>query len=779
MKVLDTTSFAILPTQEKIEGEPKLHVGSVISFTWKDHRLSGTNEHGEFLIYFAEKKIPRIIVNPFGKVNSASSIAVSLKQEPHEAIFYESNDHLIISCGSVMVEVAKDNFAIKVSNGKKTIFQSASPSAFYKNSGEVFFDSLMEIKDVFYGFGEKTGFLNKRGSKLSMWNTDVYAPHNKDTVELYQSIPYFIVHSKQRSYGLFFDNTFKTEFDTQTYSNKYGMSADGGQIDFYLFVGEDLKEITSLYSELTGRMSLPPKWAIGYHQSRYSYRSEQEVLEVANRFKQEGIPIDCIFFDIHYMRDYRVFTFDKDHFSQPDKLISTLLDDGIKVVPIVDPGVKKDVQYSVYKEGVKKGLFCKYLDGQIYYGDVWPGTSAFPDFMNPEARKWWGSLHKFYTDLGIEGIWNDMNEPSVFNESKTMDLEVMHDVDGDLKPHLEMHNTYGLYMSKATAEGLAELVPDKRPFVLTRAGYAGIQRYATVWTGDNRSHWEHLEMSLPMIMNLGMSGVAFTGADVGGFSSDCTHELLIRWNQVGAFMPYFRNHSVQDSIRQEPWVFGEATTEIVKKYIKLRYTWLPYIYSLFHESSQTGLPIVRPLVLEYPEDENTFNCSDQFLLGSNVMVAPILRPGVTHRSVYIPEGTWYDYWTKEVYEGGKHLLIEAALDVLPIFIKEGTILPIGSDIQNTTEHQKIEVEIYAGKKGEFNLYEDDGSSMGYKEDHYSITNILTEMNAECMNIKVTSSGDLTWKSQIEKVKIFGFSGDVRVENPSELREPEKWKIEIQ
>lgn len=760
--MLDTTSFAILPSQEKMKGEPKLHVGAVTSFAWNDNMLSGINEKGEFLVYFADRKIPRIIVNPFGKVSTAASIAVSLEQSPQAASFQESTDHLKVSCGSIAVDIDKSTFRIRIYHGQQIIFQTASPSVLYKNSGEVFLDAQMEPEDVFYGFGEKTGFLNKRGSKLSMWNTDVYAPHNKDTVELYQSIPFFISHNKKNSYGLFFDNTFRTEFDTQTYSNKYRISASGGQIDIYLLAGDDLKEITKLYSDLTGKMSLPPKWAIGYHQSRYSYRSEQEVLDVANRFKQDGIPLDCIFFDIHYMNDYRVFTFDHDQFPQPRNLISSLLNDGIKVVPIVDPGVKKDVHYPVYIDGVRKGFFCKYLDGQIYHGDVWPGTSAFPDFMNTEARKWWGGLHQFYTDLGIEGIWNDMNEPSVFNESKTMDLDVMHDLDGELRSHLEMHNTYGLYMSKATAEGLAELNPDKRPFVLTRAGYAGIQRYAAVWTGDNRSHWEHLEMSLPMIMNLGMSGVAFTGADVGGFSSDCTPELLIRWTQVGAFMPYFRNHSVQDSIRQEPWVFGEATAEIVKKYIKLRYKWLPYLYSLFHESSQTGVPLVRPLVMEYPDDEKTFNISDQFLFGCNVLIAPILRPGVSHRSVYLPQGTWYDYRTKETYEGGKHILIEATLDMLPIFIKEGTILPLGSDIQNTTESQSLELEVYPGKKGEFSLYEDDGCSYGYKKGQYSIRKIQAEMNDGCMMVNVHSVGESKWNSPIEKVKVIGFKGEVKL-----------------
>ncbi|PLR77376.1 alpha-glucosidase [Bacillus sp. V3-13] len=775
--MLDTTSFAILPSEEKADREPRRTVGSVKFYSWENNKLTGKLEHGEFLIYFAEKKIPRIIVNPFGEVNLSSSIAICLPEVPLGASFEDLPGCLHVKNEFVEIEIGKNPFTITILNHKKAIFKSESPFALYKNNGEVSFDVKMDPQDAFYGFGEKTGFLNKRGSTLSMWNTDVYAPHNKDTVELYQSIPYFIVHSQYRSYGLFFDNTFRTEFDTQTCSNKYSATAAGGQIDFYVLAGENLKEITGLYTELTGKINLPPKWAIGYHQSRYSYKSEQEVMEVVNRFKSEGIPLDCIFFDIHYMKEYRVFTFDKNQFPQPGHLIKSLADEGIKVVPIVDPGVKKDVLYPVYQEGVNKGYFCKYLDGQLYYGEVWPGISAFPDFMNSSVRSWLGNLHKYYTDLGVEGIWNDMNEPSVFNESKTMDLDVVHDVDGVIKPHLEMHNTYGLFMSKATAEGLAELLPDKRTFVLTRAGYAGIQRYAAVWTGDNRSHWEHLEMSLPMIMNLGMSGVAFTGTDVGGFSSDCTPELLIRWTQVGAFMPYFRNHSVQGSIHQEPWVFGEATSAIVKKYIQLRYKWLPYLYSLFYESARTGLPIVRPLVLEYPEDENTFNCSDQFMLGSQVLIAPILRPGVTHRSVYLPEGNWYDYWTKEVYRGGKHILVEGKLDVLPIFIKEGSIIPIGSDIQNTSEEQTLHLEVYAGPGAVFDLYEDDGASVRYRDGIYAITNIKTKIEGDRLKIEVKVNGDPSLKSRIEQVQVFGFPGDIKIENLSDTREKVEWKIE--
>ncbi|PAE32512.1 hypothetical protein CHI06_26520 [Bacillus sp. 7884-1] len=539
----------------------------------------------------------------------------------------------------------------------------------------------------------------------------------------------------------------------QNKSDVLTIMAEGGQVNTYIMLAQDVKEAVTLYTTLTGKTPLPPKWSLGYHQSRYSYTSEDEVKDIVKSFKDYEIPLDCVFLDIHYMNGFRVFTFDEDKFPHYKELIKELTGEKIDVVPIVDPGIKKDEAYPVYYEGMKKGYFSKYLSGEVYYGEVWPGISAFPDFFHTEVQEWWGELHRFYTDLGIRGIWNDMNEPSVFNESKTMDLDVIHNADGKEITHREGHNLYGLYMSKATFEGLQKLLGNGRPFSLTRAGYAGVQRYSAVWTGDNRSHWEHLEMSLPMIMNLGLSGVAFTGADVGGFSSDTTPELLIRWTQVGAFMPYFRNHSVQDSIYQEPWAFGKETLASVKKYIELRYRFMPYLYSLFHESEKTGLPIVRPLVMEYPNDPETFQCSDEFLLGSKLLIAPILRPGQSHRSVYLPEGMWYDFWTHQKYEGGKYHLISADLDTLPIFIKAGTILPLGTAVKNTKEKQKIELQIYHSENGMTGfLYEDDGYSYNYRKDEF---NLQTFNMGEDLQLRTEREGSYSEAAPIKNIEIIG------------------------
>ena len=531
----------------------------------------------------------------------------------------------------------------------------------------------MDKDDHFYGFGEKTGFLDKRGEKMTMWNTDVYAPHNPEIDALYQSIPYFMTVRNGNAHGIFFDNTGKTVFDMKSSTESYSFSAETGQLDYYVFAGPTPKAVLEQYTEITGKMPLPPKWTLGYHQSRYSYKNEQEVRELVNNFKAKGIPLDAIYLDIHYMDGYRVFTFDEARFPNPKGLLEDLKEAGIHVVPIVDPGVKEDPEYSVYQEGINEDYFCKYIEGNIYYGDVWPGNSAFPDFTNDDVREWWGEKHKFYTDLGVEGIWNDMNEPAVFNETKTMDVKVMHDNNGDPKTHRQLHNVYGFLMGEATYEGMKKELDGNRPFLLTRAGYAGVQRYASVWTGDNRSFWEHLQMALPMCMNLGISGVPFSGPDVGGFAHDSNGELLARWTQFGTFTPYFRNHSVLESIHQEPWSFGEEYEQVIKEAIQERYVWLPYLYTLFQEASVTGMPVMRALLLEYPDDKNVFNLSDQFMIGSDIIVAPILTPDTNYRVVYLPEGNWINHSTEEVLEGNQHILAYAPIDTIPIFIKEGSI----------------------------------------------------------------------------------------------------------
>ena len=727
--MLETTSFAILPSKTaKIEEKFGL-MNAVTDFTWDGNALCGQLSKGVFKIYFVQPAVVRIIVATGAKIDEKPTIATIGDDGAMVADFRDDGDVLVITNGEYTVKVNKTLFSVAITKGDKVVFASCNNMANYGRDKKIRFNASKTPGTMMYGLGEKAGFLNKDGERISNWNTDVFAPHNKDTVELYQSIPFVVMHDTKRTTGVFFDNPYRTEFDMQTTVDELNITADGGQINAYIVLGDDLKEVVANYTGLTGKTPLPPKWSLGYHQSRYSYSSQDEVRQIVAKFKEHDLPIDCIFLDIHYMDDYRVFTFDEQQFPDYRELIAELNADQIDVVPIVDPGVKKDPEYAVYREGVEKGYFSKYLEGEIFIGPVWPGPSAFPDFLNGKVQKWWGDLHKFYTDLGVRGIWNDMNEPSVFNENKTMDLDVMHDLDGKLITHKEGHNLYGLYMSKATFEGLQEQL-QARPFSLTRAGYAGVQRYSAVWTGDNRSHWEHLEMSLPMMMNLGLSGVAFAGADVGGFSSDATPELLIRWTQVGAFMPYFRNHSVQESIFQEPWVFGAETLASVKKYIEVRYQFMPYIYTLFAEAEKTGLPVVRPLVMEYPTDPKTFNCSDQFILGANVLVAPILRPGQTVRSVYLPAGTWYDFWSNEQYDGGQYILVDADLDTMPIFVKAGTVLPLGSAVKNTKEIQNVMLMVYPNANGTASgeLYEDDDYTYAYQTGDYCLINFTYSDN---------------------------------------------------
>lgn len=754
MYMLDTTSFAILPSEKSNPKETMHDIFSIMSYEWDGKILTGNLSKGVFTLYFINDRTMRFICNLFGEVDISKSIAVIQEDSFMEGSLTETEDFLKLYFGLNEVILLKEKFSIIVKQKGQIVFQTSYPTVSYSSKKHIYFSINKPPKAPIYGLGEKTGFLDKNGAKISNWNTDVFAPHNKDTIELYQTIPFMMIHELTKTIGIFFDNTYRTEFDMQTYWDKLTIMAEGGQIDSYIIIAENIKEVVMAYTDLTGKTPIPPKWALGYHQSRYSYMTQSEVEELVQKFKKYQIPVDSIFLDIHYMDGYRVFTFDEDRFPKYGDLIKNLKEQQIDIVPIVDPGVKKDFDYWVYREGVENEYFSKYFDGTIYHGEVWPGVSAFPDFLNQKVQKWWGGLHRFYTDLGIRGIWNDMNEPSVFNETKTMDLDVMHNQDGKKITHREGHNLYGLYMSKATYDGLKSNLSNCRPFVLTRAGYAGIQRFAAVWTGDNRSYWEHLEMSLPMIMNMGLSGVSFAGADVGGFSSDTTPELLIRWTQVGAFLPYFRNHSVQDSIYQEPWAFGKDTLQSVKKYIELRYRFLPYIYTLFYEGEKTGLPVVRPLVMEYPNDPETFQCSDEFLLGSQILIAPIVRPGKTRRSVYFPEGTWYNFWTDEKIAGGQYYLIHADLNTLPLFIKEGTILPLGTPVKNTKEKQDIELFVYLSDDKEITgyLYEDDGISFNYRNQEYKITTFRMEEDYQVIS---ESQGRYTKGSSVISTKIIG------------------------
>lgn len=619
----------------------------------------------------------------------------------------------------------------------------------------------LEKGDCIYGLGDKTGVLNKRHYEYEMWNSDIPAPHEDNFKSLYKSIPFMMVLKEKAAYGIFLDNHCKTFFDLGKESGDYCLfGAEQGNLDYYFMAGESLKDVISQYTWLTGRSPMQQLWTLGYHQSRWGYESEEKIREIARGLRENDLPCDCIHFDIDYMDHYKVFTWNQDTYQDERKVISDLREMGIKAVTIIDPGVKVEKDYYVYEEGLAKGFFARvpgYKEkegaesggtsaqqdvcgdcGQraaaqqgVYVNEVWPGDAVFPDFGNPAVRAWWADKQRFLIDRGVSGLWNDMNEPASFRGPLPDDV-VFTDEDQPA-PHSRIHNIYGHNMAKATYEGWKKY-SGKRPFVITRACYSGSQKYTTAWTGDNHSLWSHIRMMIPQICNLGMSGMSFVGADVGGFGSDATPELFARWIQAGCFMPLFRNHCALGRRSQEPWQFGEEVLSISRKYISLRYELLPYLYDLMRETELTGIPMVRPLVLEYEGDENVRNRNDEFMLGDRMLIAPVVEQGAREKLVYLPEGVWYDYWTGERREGGSFFVKEAPLDVCPVYVKAGAVIPkyparlcVGPD-----KDDLLILEAWPGE-GTYLHYQDNGEDFDYRQgafNEYVIVNRDGEVTAE-------------------------------------------------
>lgn len=612
--------------------------------------------------------------------------------------------------------------------------------------------------EVIYGLGDKTGFLNKKGYDYIMWNSDNPDPQveNPTFRAMYKSIPFFIVLREEAVYGIFMDNTYKSFFDMGFESSQYySFGAVEGEADYYFIAGDTIAEIIEGYTELTGRAPLPQMWTLGYHQSRWSYASAEEVLCLAKNFRTYGIPCDAIHLDIDYMDNFKVFTKNDETFPSLEKLSDELSQMGIKLVTIIDPGTKAEEGYHMYDEGIANGYFAKDAEGNVYHNEVWPGDSVFPDFTSEKVREWWGSQTKLLTRQGIRGIWNDMNEPASFRGPLPDDI--VFPGDGSPRCHKEVHNVYGHLMAKATYEGLKKQ-DGRRPFVITRACYSGSQKYSTVWTGDNQSLWAHLQMAIPQMLNLGMSGMPIVGTDIGGFGAHTTPELLSRWIEAACFSPLFRNHSAKDTRHQEPWVFDKKTLDINRKYIELRYKYLPYLYDLCYEETKTGLPILRPLVLHYQQDKNTWECNDEYMVGSCMLVAPVTQQGARERMVYLPEGIWVDYWTGERIAGGDYILKEAPLDICPLYVKAGSILPVYEGLQSIEpEHIKaLTLEYYPesmkkpvifGRKQEeqeesrYVHYQDNGVDFAYEKGEYNLYEfIFSEKRSNGLQVKMLKEG---------------------------------------
>ncbi len=578
--------------------------------------------------------------------------------------------------------------------------------------------------ECFYGLGDKATQMNLKGKRVENFATDQYA-YQKEQDPLYKVVPFYIgLHNKQ-SYGIFFDNTFRTFFDfCQERRNVTSYWAEGGEMNYYFIYGPQMQDVVTTYTDLTGKPELPPLWVLGYHQCKWSYYPESKVKEITSKFRELKIPCDAIYLDIDYMEGFRCFTWNKNYFPDPKRMVAELAEDGFKTVVIIDPGIKIDKDYWVYKEALEKDYFCKRADGPYMKGKVWPGECNFPDYTNPVVREWWAGLFKeLVSEIGVKGVWNDMNEPAVMEvPNKTFPMDVRHFYDGNPCSHRKAHNIYGTQMARATYHGVKRFAYPKRPFVITRSAYSGAQRYTSSWTGDNVATWEHLWIANIQVQRMSISGMGFTGSDIGGFAEQPTGELYARWIQLGVFHPFCRTHSSGDHGNQEPWAFDEEVINITRKFVSLRYQLLPYLYTMFWQYIEEGLPMLKPLVYYDQEDTQTHYRNDEFIFGNQILVCPILEPNAVGRRMYIPRGEWYNYWTNELFVGGREIWVDTKFDEIPVFVKAGAIIPKYPVQQYVGELEFDELTLdvyYKNGKEQSGVYEDAQDGYDYKKGRYS------------------------------------------------------------
>ncbi|NJB81606.1 glycoside hydrolase family 31 protein [Wenyingzhuangia aestuarii] len=620
--------------------------------------------------------------------------------------------------------------------------------------------------ESFYGLGDKPEHTNLKGRRFQNWATDSYA-FGRYTDPIYKAIPFYTAIQNKKAYGIFFDNSFRSHFDfCSERRNVTSFWAEGGEMNYYFIYGPKLQDVVASYTNLTGTPELPPLWALGYHQCKWSYYPESNVKEITQKFRDLKIPCDAIYLDIDYMEGFRCFTWSKEYFPEPKRMVKELADDGFKTVVIIDPGIKLDLEYDVFKEGLEKDYFCRRADGPYMKGKVWPGECYFPDFTREEVREWWASLFQgLIEDIGVKGVWNDMNEPAVMDvPGKSFPDDVRHDYDGNPCSHRKAHNIYGMQMAKATYMGLKKYNYPLRPFVITRSAYSGTQRYTSTWLGDNVATWEHLWIANVQAQRMAMSGFSFVGSDIGGFAEQPNGELYARWIQLGIFHPFCRTHSSGDHGDQEPWTFGKEITDVVRKFIELRYKLLPYLYTTFYKYIEEGIPMLKSLVLYDQEDSQTHHRTDEFLCGEHILACPIGEPNSKGRRMYIPNGNWFNYWTNELVEGGDERWVDADLDSMPIFVKEGAILPLWPVQQYVGEKEIDQLTLdvyYKNGKEASDVFEDANDGYDYTKGRYCLRHFTLTGKEDRLTIKQHKSGTFITGYDTFKINLIGLPFEVK------------------
>ncbi len=625
--------------------------------------------------------------------------------------------------------------------GKKIL--SSSPGIVGYNGPRTAFAFAMEKDQPFWGFGEKTGRLNKHGASMKMWNVDVIPDHGaharqKDYDPSYVSIPFFITKTGGVYVGFYLHNPCETFFDMgRSDPGIFFFGSYLGACDLYIIPGPSLNDVLRKFHDMTGRPEMPSLWSLGHHQCRWSYRSVEEALAVVRNYEKNKIPLGCLWLDIDYMDGYRVFTWNKKTFGARKKFLDELHQKGVKLVTIIDPGVKRDEKYSVYQEGRKKDLFCKTHNGLEYIGYVWPGKTVFPDFSLKAAQSWWAEKIAKFVSIGVDGIWIDMNDPSTGSAERS-DMLFRHGT----AEHQYYHNQYGTLMAQATRKGLHRQNPNSRPFILTRSASAGIQKYSAVWTGDNFSNWEHLQMTIPESVNLSLSGVSFNGPDIGGFMGNTTPQLITRWYEAGFLFPFFRNHTEIGSSSQEPYRFEKRYMNIMKKFINLHYKFLPYIYDQFFRHRVHSEPVLRPIFYEFDKKE-FYGLDDQLMVGPYILHAPILSEN-NERTVTLPMGQWFDYFENKWVKGGRKFTVKCGLEDTKLYFRDGSMIPLLKDNDfsdlEARDHVHTEFHVYMHDETDFTCYhyEDDGATSSYLEGVYDLYGVRVKKIGQKMNINVKS-----------------------------------------
>ncbi|MFZ6009127.1 MAG: glycoside hydrolase family 31 protein [Bacteroidota bacterium] len=746
---------------DKFRSQLSQSLGKLIHWNTEPFGLSGETTHGKFRIQVYNDSLVRISITRFeafddfsyAVITSPANIAVETE---------DSANTLRLKTSQLVLQIQKNPVRFSFQTHEGLVINEDDPAFGTSWNGEqVTTYKKLQPEERFVGLGEKTGPLDRRGAGYVNWNTDNFG-YSSGSDPLYCTTPFYIGIHNRLTYGIFFDNSHKTFFNFGASNDRFSsFAADTGEMNYYFIYGNTVAEIIQHYTHLTGRMELPPRWSIGYQQCRYSYYPDTEVLNVARTFRDKDIPADAIVLDIHYMDKYKIFTWSQKDFSDPKKMLEQLNALGFQIVVMCDPGIKVEPGYHTFEKGIRDDVFIKYPDGTNYTGQVWPGWCHFPDFTAPKTRAWWKEQFKEYVDFGVQGFWNDMNEIATWGNMLPENIEL--NFEGYKGTMRRGRNIYGLLMARSTYEGTKALMKGKRPFNLTRSGYSGIQRYAAVWTGDNVAYDEHMMLGIRMVNSMGLAGIAFAGYDVGGFVGNADSKLFARWVSLGAFSPFFRGHSMINSRDSEPWSYGEEVEQISRNYIKFRYQLMPYVYSLFYEASQNGMPIQRSLAIDYPHDPKIYDTQfhHQYLFGPSLLVAPV-ESNKQFVKVYLPEGDWYYLYDGKKYSGHSEIIVECPPQKLPVFVKAGSVLPMQLAKASTREtNDQLSIHLYQGNSNtSFVYFNDDGSSYDYQQGAFD-KRVMEYRSGEKKLIVHKNDGQ--YRSPVKKLKLVLHGFDHRLE----------------